>query len=144
MGLLSDGATILILSDRGGGCVSTRRDPGPAGLVRLSTIISSGPAARTRVGLVLESGEPREVHHFCLLLGYGIQAFNPYMAYECLNDMIGQGMLTGHQPMTRRGEPGIKKPWSKAWSRSCQRWAFRPSSPTAVRRSLKPSVWARS
>jgi glutamate synthase (ferredoxin) len=47
------------------------------------------------VGLVLESGEPREVHHFCLLLGYGVQAINPYMAYECLNDMIGEGMLKG-------------------------------------------------
>ena len=42
---------------------------------------------------MLESGEPREVHHFCLLLGYGVQAINPYMAYESLNDMIGEGML---------------------------------------------------
>jgi glutamate synthase (ferredoxin) len=33
------------------------------------------------------------VHHFCLLLGYGVQAINPYLAYECLNDMIGEGML---------------------------------------------------
>ena len=48
---------------------------------------------RTRVGLVLESGEPREVHHFCLLLGYGAQAINPYLVYECLNDMIHEGML---------------------------------------------------
>ena len=45
------------------------------------------------MGLVLESGEPREVHHFCLLLGYGVQAINPYMAYETLYDMIHQGML---------------------------------------------------
>src|SRR5207245_11196439 len=50
--------------------------------------------SRTRVGLVLESGEPREVHHFCLLLGYGVQAINPYMAYETLYDMIAQGVLT--------------------------------------------------
>jgi len=48
---------------------------------------------RTRVGLVLESGEPREVHHFCLLLGYGAQAINPYLVYECLNDMIHEGLL---------------------------------------------------
>jgi glutamate synthase domain-containing protein 2/glutamate synthase domain-containing protein 3 len=48
---------------------------------------------RTRVGLVLESGEPREVHHFCLLLGYGVQAINPYLVFECLNDMIHEGML---------------------------------------------------
>ena len=44
---------------------------------------------------MLESGEPREVHHFCLLLGYGVQAINPYLAYECLNDMIHEGMLKG-------------------------------------------------
>ena len=50
--------------------------------------------SRTRVGLVLESGEPREVHHFCLLLGYGVQAINPYMAYETLHDMINEGLLT--------------------------------------------------
>ncbi|MGN6719264.1 MAG: glutamate synthase large subunit, partial [Candidatus Binatia bacterium] len=48
---------------------------------------------RTRVGLVLESGEPREVHHFCLLLGYGAQAINPYLVYDCLNDMIHEGLL---------------------------------------------------
>ena len=51
---------------------------------------------RTRVGLVLESGEPREVHHFCLLLGYGAQAINPYLVFECLNDMIHQGLLNEH------------------------------------------------
>ena len=45
------------------------------------------------MGLVLESGEPREVHHFCLLLGYGAQAINPYLVYECLNDMIHEGSL---------------------------------------------------
>ena len=48
---------------------------------------------RTRVGLAIESGEPREVHHFCLLLGYGAQAINPYMAFESLNDMVREGML---------------------------------------------------
>ena len=48
---------------------------------------------RTRVGLVIESGEPREVHHFCLLIGYGAQAINPYMAFESLHDMVREGML---------------------------------------------------
>jgi len=42
----------------------------------------------------LESGEPRETHHFCLLLGYGVEAINPYMAYESLYDLIQEGMLT--------------------------------------------------
>ena len=50
---------------------------------------------RTQVGLVLESGEPREVHHFALLIGYGAGAINPYLAFETLDDMIRQGLLPG-------------------------------------------------
>jgi glutamate synthase (ferredoxin) len=49
---------------------------------------------RTKVGLVLESGEPREVHHSSVLIGYGVGAINPYLAYETLGDMIWQGQLT--------------------------------------------------
>ena len=88
---IASGATILILSDKG---VARGHAPMPALLASAGLhhhLIRSG--TRTRVGLVLESGEPREVHHFCLLLGYGVQAVNPYLAYECLNDMIGEGML---------------------------------------------------
>ena len=88
---IAAGTTILILSDKG---VDREQAPLPALLASSGLhhhLIRTG--TRTRVGLVLESGEPREVHHFCLLLGYGIQAFNPYMVYECLNDMIGEGML---------------------------------------------------
>ena len=44
---------------------------------------------------MLESGEPREVHHFAVLLGYGITAINPYLAFESIADMIKQGMLPG-------------------------------------------------
>jgi glutamate synthase (ferredoxin) len=50
---------------------------------------------RTKVSLVLESGEPREVHHFALLVGYGAGAVNPYLAFETLDDMIRQGQLEG-------------------------------------------------
>ena len=50
---------------------------------------------RTKVGLILESGEPREVHHFALLIGYGAGAVNPYLAFETLDDLIRQGHLTG-------------------------------------------------
>src|SRR5262249_6870978 len=50
---------------------------------------------RTKVSLVLESGEPREVHHFSLLIGYGAGAINPYLAFESLDDMIRQGHLRG-------------------------------------------------
>jgi glutamate synthase (ferredoxin) len=50
---------------------------------------------RTKVSLVLESGEPREVHHFALLIGYGAGAVNPYLAFETLDDMLRQGQLNG-------------------------------------------------
>ena len=47
------------------------------------------------MGLVLESGEPREVHHFCLLIGYGASAVNPYLAFETIHDQVRQGLLAG-------------------------------------------------
>ncbi|MGQ3037896.1 MAG: glutamate synthase large subunit, partial [Neoaquamicrobium sediminum] len=46
---------------------------------------------RTSVGLVVESGEPREVHHFCCLAGYGAEAINPYLAFDTLLDMHARG-----------------------------------------------------
>jgi glutamate synthase domain-containing protein 2/glutamate synthase domain-containing protein 1/glutamate synthase domain-containing protein 3 len=88
---IASGATILILSDKG---FDRTQAPIPALLASSGLhhhLVRSG--TRTRVGLVLESGEPREVHHFCLLLGYGVQAINPYLVFECLNDMINEGML---------------------------------------------------
>ena len=48
---------------------------------------------RTQVGLILESGEPREVHHFALLLGYGAAAINPYLAFETIQDLSRQGHI---------------------------------------------------
>ena len=86
------GYTILILSDRG---VDEKHAPIPA-LLAMSGLhhhlIREGK--RTKVGIALETGEPREVHHFCLLIGYGAQAINPYMAYESLADMINEKQLT--------------------------------------------------
>ena len=58
--------------------------------------------SRTQVGLVLETGEPREVHHFALLLGYGASAINPYLAFESLHDMVRQGMLTAASSSTSK------------------------------------------
>src|SRR5436189_1759813 len=88
---INRGTTILILSDKG---FDRAYAPIPALLASSGLhhhLIRRG--TRTRVGLVLESGEPREVHHFCLLIGYGVQAINPYLAFECLNDMISEGLL---------------------------------------------------
>jgi len=89
---IAEGTNILILSDRG---VDRDHAPIPA-LLAVSGLhhhlIREG--TRTKVGLVIESGEPREVHHFAVLIGYGAGAVNPYLAYETLDDMIWQGMLT--------------------------------------------------
>ena len=47
---------------------------------------------------MLESGEPRETHHFAVLLGYGASAVNPYLAFETLEDMVRRGIITGVTP----------------------------------------------
>ena len=90
---IETGTTVLILSDRG---VNEEYAAIPALLAVAGLhhhLIRT--ATRTRVSLVLESGEPREVHHFAVLLGYGITAINPYLAFESIDDMIRQGMLPG-------------------------------------------------
>ena len=60
---------------------------------------------RTAVGLVVESGEPREVHHFCCLAGYGAEAINPYLAFDTLLDMHKNGAfppeVDAHEVVTR-------------------------------------------
>ncbi|MEY2409633.1 MAG: hypothetical protein QOF48_2303, partial [Verrucomicrobiota bacterium] len=90
---IAGGISILILSDRG---IDSARAAIPS-LLAVSGLhhhlIRNG--TRTRVGLVLESGEPREVHHFSLLIGYGVGAVNPYLAFETLDDMIREGLLKG-------------------------------------------------
>ncbi len=88
---IDDGVNILILSDRG---VDQESAPVPALLAVAGLhhhLIRQG--TRTRVSLLLESGEPREVHHFATLIGYGAAAINPYLAFASLDDMIAEGML---------------------------------------------------
>ena len=88
---IADGANIVILSDRG---VSAKLAPIPALLAVAGLhhhLIRSG--TRTKMGLILESGEPREVHHFAVLIGYGCTAINPYLAYESLDDLIREKLL---------------------------------------------------
>ena len=90
---ISEGANIIILSDRG---VNKSYAPIPA------LLASSGlhhhlirEEIRTNIGIILESGEPREVHHFCTLIGYGVTAINPYLAYETIKDLSEKGLLDG-------------------------------------------------
>jgi glutamate synthase (ferredoxin) len=90
---IASGHDIIILSDRG---LDRFHAPIPA-LLAVSGLHHhlNREGTRTKVGLVLESGEPREVHHFALLIGYGAGAINPYLAFETLDDMLRQGQLTG-------------------------------------------------
>jgi len=88
---IEQGNSILILSDRGH---DAQMAPIPSLLATAAVhhhLIRAG--TRTRCGLVVESGEPREVHHFCLLIGYGAGAINPYLAFETLADLIDNGTL---------------------------------------------------
>jgi glutamate synthase (ferredoxin) len=90
---IAQGYEFIILSDRG---ISKDYAPIPALLAVAGLhhhLIREG--TRTKVGLVLESGEPREVHHFALLIGYGAGAINPYLALETLDDLVDQGDLPG-------------------------------------------------
>ncbi|RME90540.1 MAG: glutamate synthase large subunit [Candidatus Hydrogenedentota bacterium] len=86
-----NGATMLILSDRG---VGKDHAPIPALLAVGGVhhhLIRKG--LRTKTGLILESGEPREVPHFALLVGYGANAINPYMAFEIIHDLYEKGYM---------------------------------------------------
>ena len=83
-----DGINIIILSDRSAG---SDRIPIPSLLACAAVhhhLIREG--LRTSVGLVVESGEPREVHHFACLAGYGAEAINPYLAFETLRRHEGR------------------------------------------------------
>jgi len=85
------GRTILVLSDRSAG---VDRLPIPALLATGAVhhhLIQEG--LRMRCGLVIESGEPREVHHMALLIGYGAEAIVPYMALETMRVLVETGEL---------------------------------------------------
>ncbi len=88
---IKNGYTVLILSDRG---IEPEYAAIPS-LLALSAVhhhlIREG--TRTQVALIVESGEPREVTHFCLLIGFGASAVNPYLAIETLEDLCRNGRL---------------------------------------------------
>jgi len=90
---LERGDNILILSDRAAGA---QRVPIPA-LLAVSGVhhhlVREG--TRLQAGLVVESGEPREVHHVCCVLSFGASAVNPYLAFETLHEMFDTGLLAG-------------------------------------------------
>ena len=96
---VNSGYTLLILSDRG---VDSTYAPIPS-LLAMAAVHNRlvRDKTRTQVALIIESGEPREVMHFALLIGYGASAVNPYLAIETLHDLKRRGLLphnvTGNQ-----------------------------------------------
>ena len=90
---INEGVNVLVLSDRG---ISPEEAPIPCLLACSGLhhhLIRQG--TRTKVSLIVESGEPREVQHFALLLGYGADLINPYLALETVRYLIKTGDLAG-------------------------------------------------
>ena len=136
---IADGCNIIILSDRGH---DRERAPIPALLAIAAVqhhLLREG--SRTRVGLVVESGEPREVHHFALLLGYGASAINPYLAFESLDDLCRQGLLARRE--LRRRSRNTSRRSARGSSRSARRWGSRPSRAITARRCSRRSASTR-
>ena len=113
---VKSGTSIVVLSDRG---ISDNAIPIPTLLATAAThheLIKAG--LRTKVGLVIESGEPREVMHMCLLIGYGAGAINPYGAIATVRDLSEQNILAS-DPTTvehnyiKAAEKGVLKVMSK-------------------------------
>ena len=90
---LADGVNVLILSDR---ALGPERAPIPS-LLAVGAVhhhlVRKG--TRLQTGLVLESGEPREVHHFATLIGFGASAINPYLMFESLAELVEDGRVPG-------------------------------------------------
>ena len=87
----SNGKNIIILSDRG---VDENHVPIPS-LLAVSSVEQHlvRTKKRTAISLILESGEPRDVHQMATLLGFGARAINPYLAQECISELIDIGIL---------------------------------------------------
>ncbi|HEY1065180.1 MAG TPA: glutamate synthase large subunit, partial [Pirellulales bacterium] len=115
---VEDGVTILVLSDRG---VSE-------GLIPVPALLATGcvhhhltkEGTRSHCGLVIESGEPREVHHFALLIGFGAGAINPYLAFATIRQMQAEGIITADKApeildknFAKAGSKGVLKVMSK-------------------------------
>ncbi|SDA57535.1 glutamate synthase (ferredoxin) [Butyrivibrio sp. INlla18] len=88
---VADGVNIIILSDRG---VDENHMPIPS-LLAVSSVEQHlvRTKQRTAVSLILESGEPRDVHQIATLLGFGARAIHPYLAQECIAELIDIGIL---------------------------------------------------
>jgi glutamate synthase (NADPH/NADH) large chain/glutamate synthase (ferredoxin) len=90
---IAEGVNIIVLSDR---LLGPHRVPVPSLLAVAAVhhhLVRAG--TRLRAGIILESGEPREVHHFATLIGYGATAINPYLMLETLDALVFEGKIAG-------------------------------------------------
>jgi glutamate synthase domain-containing protein 2/glutamate synthase domain-containing protein 1/glutamate synthase domain-containing protein 3 len=97
------GVNIIVLSDRD---IGPKRAPIPSLLAVAAVhhhLVLEG--TRLRAGIILESGEPREVHHFATLIGYGASAVNPYLALETLDKLVVEGRIAGAGENGATGQP---------------------------------------
>src|SRR5215469_3738188 len=108
---VASGYTLLIISDRG---VDSTYAPIPS-LLAMAAVHNRlvQEKTRTQVALIIESGEPREVMHFALLIGYGASAINPYLAIETLHDLKRRGLLP-HSVSAAHAEKNFIKAINKA------------------------------
>ncbi len=93
---IAGGVNIIILSDR---LVGPRRAPMPSLLAVAAVhhhLVLQG--TRLRAGIIVESGEPREVHHFATLIGFGASAINPYLMLETLDELVVEGRIARTAP----------------------------------------------
>ncbi|MFP3938762.1 MAG: glutamate synthase large subunit [Thermoanaerobaculia bacterium] len=125
---VESGRTVLILSDRPS--MRTPDEHPDENLAPIPALLATGAVhhhlirrgLRKRCGLVVESGEPRESHHFALLIGYGASAVNPWMAFDVLVDLIeGDDLAARKGPDGRPEEPeyeGVRDRYIQAASKS--------------------------
>ena len=115
---IADGFSVLILSDRAAG-----RER-----IAIPALLATGAVhhrlvhnhSRTQIGIVLESAEPREVHHFCTLVGYGADAINPYLAYEAMWHIQTEGHIRAdlsQQAIVTAYRGGIEKGMRKVFGK---------------------------
>jgi glutamate synthase domain-containing protein 2/glutamate synthase domain-containing protein 1/glutamate synthase domain-containing protein 3 len=96
------GVNIIILSDRGLGSLRAAIPSLLAVAAVHHHLVREG--TRLRAGIIVESGEPREVHHFATLIGYGASAINPYLTLETLDELVVEGTIGPS------GSDGVQKP----------------------------------
>jgi glutamate synthase domain-containing protein 2/glutamate synthase domain-containing protein 1/glutamate synthase domain-containing protein 3 len=104
---IAKGVNIIILSDRQ---LGPRRAPIPSLLAVAAVhhhLVLEG--TRLRAGIILESGEPREVHHFATLIGYGASAINPYLTLETLDELVVEGRVGRASSDGRQQPPGTEE-----------------------------------